>query len=175
MSRKLRPLAALATVALIGAGCSNDGSSDGNGSAGDTNADYENAVQFSECMRDNGVSEFPDPDASGQLTIDGVLNGSSLDPSAPAWKQAMAACKDRQPPGFTGDEEVTPEEQDARLAFAQCMRDNGVEDFPDPSKGEPLVDTRRIPSAAEDGGMGTINAAMEACRDDAAQAGAAGP
>jgi len=65
MSRKLGPLAALAMVALIGAGCSNEPAE--NGGAGKTSADYENAVKFSECMRDNGVSEFPDPDASGSL------------------------------------------------------------------------------------------------------------
>jgi hypothetical protein len=63
MSRKLWPLAALAMVALIGPGCSNGGSSDGNTNA----ATQEKAVKFAECMRENGVSEFPDPDASGQL------------------------------------------------------------------------------------------------------------
>jgi len=173
MSRKLRPLAALAMVALIGVGCSNEPAE--NGGAGNANADYENAVKFAECMRDNGVSEFPDPDASGGLTIDGVVNGSSIDPSSPAWQNAIAACKDLQPPGFTGDEEVTAEEQEARLEFAQCIRDNGVEDFPDPAKGEPLVDTRRIPSAAEPGGMSILNAAMQTCGDHAARAGVAGP
>jgi hypothetical protein len=127
-------------------------------------------MKFSECMRDNGVSEFPDPDASGQLTIDGVLNGSSLDPSTPAWKEAIGACKDLQPPGFTGDDEVTDEEQEARLEFAQCIRDNGVEDFPDPAKGEPLVDTNRIPSAATDGGTTILNAAMRKCGALAAEA-----
>jgi hypothetical protein len=174
VTRKLRPLAALATVALIGAGCSNEPAE--NGSAGNTNAaNRDKAVEFAECMRDNGVSGFPDPDASGALTIDGVLNGSSLDPSTPAWKEAMSACKDLQPPGFTGDDEVSNEEQEARLEFAQCIRDNGVEDFPDPAKDQPLVDTRRIPSAARPGGMSILNAAMRTCRDHAAQAGVAGP
>ena len=65
-------------------------------------------MKFAECMRENGISEFPDPDASGELTIDGVVNGSSLDPSGPAWKGAIAACEDLQPPGFTGDEEGPP-------------------------------------------------------------------
>jgi hypothetical protein len=160
-----RPLAALALVALTIAGCSNEPADDGN--AGNTSSQ---AAKFSECMRDNGVSEFPDPDASGELTIDGVLNGSSLDPSAPAWKEASRVCKDLQPPGFTGDEDVTDEEQEVRLEFAQCMRDNGVEDFPDPAKDDPLVDTRRIPSAAEEGGMSIINAAMQTCGDLAADA-----
>ena len=168
MRRRLRPLAALAMVALIGAGCSDEPAE--NGSADNTNAGYENAVKFSECMRDNGVSEFPDPDASGELTIDGVLNGSSLDPSTPAWKSATSACKDLQPPGFTGDEDVSPEEQERRLEFAQCMRDNGVEDFPDPAKGEPLVNTYRIPSSATEAGMRVLNAAMQKCGDLAAEA-----
>ena len=166
MSRKLWPLAALAILALLGAGCSDD--SDGTGN--DAAANQTEAVKFSECMRDHGVEEFPDPDASGELTIDGVLNGSSLDSNTPAWKEAIGACKDLQPPGFTGDEEVTAEEQEARLAFAQCIRDNGVEDFPDPAKGDPLVDTRRIPSAATEGGMAILNAAMQKCGDRAAEA-----
>jgi hypothetical protein len=173
MSRKPGPLAALAVAVLIGAGCSGEPAE--NGSAGNTNADYANAVKFSECMRDNGVSEFPDPDASGGLTIDGVVNGSSLDPSGPAWEEAMGACKDLQPPGFTGDEDVSPDEQEARLEFAQCIRDNGVEDFPDPAEGEPLVNTNRIPSAATEGGMSILNAAMQACGDRAAAAGVEGP
>jgi hypothetical protein len=163
MSRKLSPLAALAMVALIGAGCSNE--PDESGSAANTNAGQEQAVKFAECMRDNGVSEFPDPDASGRLTIDGVVNGSTLDPSTAAWKTAIAACEDLQPPGFTGEGERSPEEQEAALDFAQCMRDNGVEDFPDPAIGDPLVDTTRIPSSATEGGMTVINAAMQKCGD----------
>jgi hypothetical protein len=156
-------------VALIGAGCSNTSAEDGNTDSKNAATDGK-AMKFAECMRDNGVRDFPDPDASGELTIDGVLNGSSLDPSSAAWKQATAACKDLQPPGYTGDKDVTPEQQDRRLEFAQCMRDNGVEDFPDPARGEPLVNTNIIPSAAEPGGMDTINAAMQACRDAAEEA-----
>jgi hypothetical protein len=168
MTRKLRPLAALAMVALIGAGCADESAENRN--AGNTNANQEQGVKFAECMRDNGVGEFPDPDASGELTIDGVLNGSSLDPSTPAWKAAIAACKDLQPAGFTGDEEVTAEEQEARLEFAQCIRDNGVEDFPDPAEDAPMVNTNLIPSSATEAGMTILNAAMQKCGDLAEQA-----
>ncbi|MQA75371.1 MAG: hypothetical protein GEU88_13680 [Solirubrobacterales bacterium] len=166
MSRKLGPLTALALVALIGAGCSD--APDENGSAGNTNAaNQEQAVKFAECMRDNDVSEFPDPDASGGLTIDGVVNGSSLDPSSAAWEAAIGACKDLQPPGFTGDGEVSAEEQETRLEFAQCMRDNGVEDFPDPTEDGPLIDTTRIPSAAGRGALSIpgFQAAADTCTD----------
>jgi hypothetical protein len=167
MTRELRTLTALAMVAVIGVGCSDEPAENGN--AGNANAGQEQAVKFAECMRDNGVSEFPDPDASGSLTIDGVVNGSSLDPSAPAWENAIAACEDLQPPGFTGDENVTASEQEERLEFAQCIRDNGVEDFPDPAEDAPLVDTNRIPSAATEAGMTVLNAAMQTCGDIVAE------
>src|SRR5437867_1808899 len=95
-----------------------------------TNRDQ--AVKFAECMRANGVREFPDPNASGQLTIDAIANGSSLDTNSAAFKQAISACKDLEPPGFTGGKR-SPEQQKAALKFAQCIRDNGVKDFPDPA------------------------------------------
>ena len=166
MSRKLRPLAALAVVALIGVGCSNESSENGSSGGNENATNRGKGVKFAECMRDNGVSEFPDPDASGGLTIDGVVNGSSLDSSTPAWKQAIAACKDLQPPGFMGTE-ASPEEQEVRLEFAQCMRDNGVEDFPDPAPNGALIDTTRIPSAAGRGARSIpgFDAAADTCTD----------
>src|SRR5207244_2073718 len=74
-----------------------------------------------------------DPDASGALTIDAVANGSSLDTSSAAFKQAVSACKDLEPSGFTGHQR-SPQEQKAALEFAQCIRDNGVGDFPAPRR-----------------------------------------
>ena len=49
------------------------------------------------------------------------------------------------------------------LQFAQCVRDNGVKDFPDPVNGEPLIDTYKIPSSNKPGGMTILNAATHAC------------
>jgi hypothetical protein len=168
--RTLWPLAALALIALIaltGVGCGGSDSADGNTTA----ANQERAVKFAQCMRENGVTEFPDPDASGNLTIDGVLNGSSIDSDSSTWTAAIAACKHLQPPGFTG-EERSADQQEAALRFAQCIRDNGVADFPDPAAGQPLVDTNRIPSANTAGGMSILNAAMQTCRGAGAGAAA---
>jgi hypothetical protein len=166
MSRKLWTLAALAMVALIGAGCGGNDSSGGNTTA----ANQEKAVKFAECMREHGVSEFPDPDASGNLTIDGVVNGSSIDPDGPAWTGAIDACKDLQPPGFTGGGERSSGQQSAALRFAECIREHGVTDFPDPGPGQPLVDTYRIPSSNTSRGMSILNAAMHTCGELAAEA-----
>ncbi len=78
-----------------------------------------------------------------------------------------------EPPGFTGGK-VTPKQRTARLEFAQCIRDNGVPDFPDPTPNGPLVDTNRIPSTATAAGMSALNAAMHKCGDFARAAGVTG-
>jgi hypothetical protein len=161
-------------VALLLSGCSNAAAE--TRTASNTSASpRDQAVKFAECMRANGAREFPDPDASGTLTIDGIANGSSLDTSSAGFKQAIDACKDLQPPGFMGHKR-TAQEQENALEFAQCIRDNGVKDFPDPTEDGPLIDTSRIPSAAGRGGRSipALREAMETCRDVAASAGALG-
>ena len=85
MNRRRRPLAALALIAMVAliSGCGSSAPAEtgaGSGGAGNnTAATAQKAVKFAECMRSNGVSEFPDPGASGKFTIDGIANGSSLD------------------------------------------------------------------------------------------------
>jgi hypothetical protein len=173
LRRTLWPLTALALLAVIVAGCGSASAGGGNNGGNSTATARDKAVKFAECMRNNGVSGFPDPNASGELTIDAVANGSSIDTNSAAFKQAMSACKDLEPPGFTGPK-VTPQLRTARLAFAQCVRDNGVPDFPDPLPNGPLVDTNRIPSANTTAGMSALNAAMHKCGDFARAAGVTG-
>jgi hypothetical protein len=77
--RTLWPLAAafgmVVMVAVIAAGCGGTQSSSGTSTAGhrstashtSTVTPREKAVKFSECMHANGVSDFPDPNASGEF------------------------------------------------------------------------------------------------------------
>jgi hypothetical protein len=116
----------------------------------------QKAVKFTECMRANGVGDFPDPDASGQFPSYGV----SVTPTV--WTKAVVACKSLQPPG-TLSAKLTPAQESAALKFAHCVRANGVPDFPDPVDGQPLIDTTRIPSANKPGGMTILNAATHKC------------
>jgi hypothetical protein len=167
MKRTLRPLAAFAMVALISvisAGCgSNAPSETGTASSAGTGSSGANkkltardkAVKFSECIRAHGVRDFPDPDEKNQFQY-----GVSVSPAV--WKQATTACKDLQPPGTLSGKR-TPKQQSASLRFAQCVRDNGVKDFPDPVNGEPLIDTTKIPSSNQPGGMTILNAATHKC------------
>jgi len=167
MSRRLRPLVALALAGLISAisaGCGSNASSEtGTASGSGTTSSGANkklsardkAVKFAECIRAHGVSDFPDPNEKNEFEY-----GVSVTPAV--WQRATTACKGLQPPG-TLSAERTPEEQSAALRFARCIRDNGVKDFPDPVNGEPLVNTYKIPSANRPGGMTMLNAAMHKC------------
>ena len=168
MSRKLWPLTTLATLALIGAGCSNGSAENGNTGTGSASSSgsassgadkkltaRDKAVKFAECIRAHGVSDFPDPNEKNQFEY-----GVSVSPAV--WKQATTACKDLQPPGTLSGKR-TPKQQSASLRFAQCVRDNGVKDFPDPVNGEPLVNTYKIPSSNKPGGMTILNAATHKC------------
>jgi hypothetical protein len=160
----------IALAGLIG-GCGASASvGTGGGGSSNTATGDQQAVKFAQCMRTNGVSNFPDPKVSGKLTIDAVANGSGLDTNSPAFTQALSACKGLEPAGFTGGTRSS-QQQAAGLKFAQCIRVNGVPDFPDPLPNGPLVDTNRIPSANQPGGMSALRAAMQKCSAVAAAAG----
>jgi hypothetical protein len=144
MSRSLRPvvLVALIGIAVLASAC-------GSSTPGATNstASHDQVVTFSQCMRNNGVSNFPDPSASGQLTIDAIANGSGINTNSPSFQQALNACKSLEPSGFMGTQR-TPQQQAAALKFAQCMRNNGIDNFPDPSADGPIINVngaRSIP------------------------------
>jgi hypothetical protein len=177
MSRELRRLVVFALAGLIGlisAGCGSNASSE-SGTAGSSGASTattgtgttssggantkptarDKAVKFAECIRAHGVSDFPDPNEKNDFQY-----GVSVSPAV--WKQATTACKDLQPPGSLSAKR-TPKQQSASLRFAQCVRDNGVKDFPDPVNGEPLIDTTKIPSSNKPGGMTILNAATHKC------------
>ncbi len=180
MSRHRWSLAALVTVALLGAGCSHGSADSGNPDTDTTgNADtagsgadqqlgrQEKAVKFAECLRANGVPHFPDPDPDGDTTF-------GVDVTREVWLKAVGACEALKPPGALSSTR-TPKQQSAGLRFAQCVREHGVKDFPDPVNGEPLIDTYKIPSTDKPGGMAILDAATQACGDVlAASAGGQG-
>jgi hypothetical protein len=181
MNRRVRPLVGLALIAIVAlvsacgsnAPAASSTASRSGGGDSNTTAAAQKGVKFAECMRSNGVPKFPDPSASGQFTIDEIANGTSLDTSSPTFTQALNACRSLEPAGFTGRARST-QQQSAALKFAQCIRANGVSDFPDPAAGQPLVDTNRIPSASTSSGMSILNAAMQRCGRFVAAAGVHG-
>ena len=143
-------------------------------SAADDEAAREEAqLEFAQCMREHGVDmEDPQP-GQGGLVIGGVSKkgGDSGEKSLtdPATDEAMAACgeilEDAAP-------ELSPEEEEERkeqaLAFAQCMREHGV-DMPDPQFGADGKTTQRIGGPGSTGpapDSPVFEAALEACQDE---------
>jgi hypothetical protein len=112
----------------------------------------EGLQNFAECMRDQGV-DFPDPDPEG-----GFEGAEDLRDIMEAEPEAVEACQEHL---ASGEHDLTdPAVQEAMLEFAQCMRDNGVEDMPDP--GEDGFG----PTLLEEGqGDPDWDAAIEACQD----------
>jgi hypothetical protein len=90
-------------------------------------ADFEQLIEYAQCIRANGYPDFPDP-APGQ----GVrirLEPGTID----KFQAAQAACKDKMPSSMQAAQQPpTPERMEALLGFAACMRDNGFPQFPDP-------------------------------------------
>ena len=170
MSRALRPPAALAMVAESARAAAARRSSGGNSTA----TTREKAVKFAECMRANGVSAFPDPDASGELTIDGVANGSSLDTSSAAFERALSACKDLEPPGFTGTRGDAPAAGRRASSSPSAFATTACRTSPTPPRMGPSSTRIESHPRQRPGGMSILNAAMRKCGKYASAAGVQG-
>lgn len=119
-------------VALTGCSLPWPGAAAANNSKGDA---HQAALRFAQCMRDHGITDFPDPTTSGsgaQFQINGSPGAADLDPSSQAFKDASAACQKYLPSGGANRGGPTAEQKQAALRFSQCMRDHGIADFPDP-------------------------------------------
>jgi hypothetical protein len=139
----------------------------------DTNdADAQQAMlDFAACMREHGV-DMPDPqfgDGGGGTFTAGVQGDSELDKGK--LDEAQKACQSYLDKVKSNAKPMDPakveEEKQKLLAFAQCMRDHGI-DFPDPQ-----IDTSGGGLQVQLGGPGMdpnspgFKEATEACSKDA--------
>lgn len=146
-----------AALALTAAGCggSGDSKSGPSGSSG-SKPSVEQAVKYAQCMRENGVTGFPDPDKNGRF----MIPAGGPNRNSPQFKKAQQACKSQEPPGLKDDPASVAKAQKEWLKFAQCMRQNGIRDFPDPKDGKLLVPRDRINVNSPQ-----FKNALKACRD----------
>lgn len=139
------PLGLLVVVAMAMAGCgASNNNEDGIATAGKdpsaaasaspgaaaSGSDAEYAARFGECMRDNGIKSFEDPDIS-----DGAMRLKLPDGADKATVDAaMKVCRKLLPNG--GEPPKMNAEQVASMRkLSQCMRASGVPNFPDPEPG----------------------------------------
>ena len=122
----MRTALALITMLCLAA-CGGSGQSGATGTNAATG--FKQGLKFSQCMRANGVPNFPDPGTGGGIQI---AIGSSLHPQSPAFQAAQKKCRKLLPGGGPGPRKATAAQFAAGLAFAKCMRSHGLPHFPDP-------------------------------------------
>lgn len=124
------PVAHLGTSTGAGSKATSSGTSAGAGSI------EAAALAYASCMRSHGVPNFPDPLPGGGFQFH---RGSGVNPASPAFTMAHAHCKSLLPDGSGPPTRTHPSPQVlARfLAIAQCMRRQGIGDFPDPRTSVP--------------------------------------
>jgi hypothetical protein len=120
-------LAAVLVVLLLTA-CSSSDSSD---SAATTSDTEQAALDFAQCMRDNGVPSFADPVAKADGSFD-FERPQGVQPST--LDDALERCQSEARAAGIDSLQATqdPQTRDQLLEFSRCMRQNGVPDFPDP-------------------------------------------
>ncbi|MDT0309037.1 hypothetical protein RM780_19025, partial [Streptomyces sp. DSM 44917] len=100
------------------------GGGEGGGRGGEELEPEEMVLEFARCMREQGL-DVPDPEPGGGMD----LNMDGQDQAVV--EAAMEACRHLDP-ALQPDQTLPPERREAVERYAQCMRDEGVEDFPDP-------------------------------------------
>jgi hypothetical protein len=132
-------------------------------SASPTAFDAEQGRKFAQCMRDNGIPDFPDPDPNGGEGMRGLLANSDVDRSK--IQKAMAACRSLLPNGGRRPQ-LDAAQQEQLRQWAQCMRDNGV-DVPDPDpNGGGFAFGGGDGQRAVDRNSPAFQKAMQACQDN---------
>lgn len=128
----------------------------------------DRALKFSQCVRDNGVPDFPDPEFSDG---GGVSLGAPAGTSKEKLDAAMQACRQYAPGG--GDKQkLDPARLEQLRKLAQCMRAEGVENFPDPTDEGIQADGNQPGMSPDDP---TFQAAMKTCEKHAPAPPGEGP
>ncbi|GIG89529.1 hypothetical protein [Plantactinospora endophytica] len=87
----------------------------------------DRARRFGQCMRENGVPNFPDPEIEG-----GAIRMRAPEGADEAkLKAAQQKCQEYLPNGGEPPK-LDPQAQQRMREYARCMRENGVPGFPDP-------------------------------------------
>src|SRR4051794_17660737 len=110
-------------------------------------------ADFVGCLKDHGV-DVPLPASGEPLLVE-------AGPGDDAERAAIEACTPDLPPPSTAVPAGNPDEL---KPFAQCMRENGVPDFPDPTEKGLVIEKDRAGSPVHPGDP-AFDSAQEACDD----------
>jgi hypothetical protein len=132
--------------------------------AGGSHDDRQAALNWARCMRQHGI-DLPDP----KFSRDNITQRlpTRAEQNSPKFKAAQQACRQYQPDGGQPTPPTAQERQQA-LAFAQCMRQHGI-NLPDPQITAEGIDQQLPTGVARDDAR--LKAAEQACH----QYGSLGP
>ncbi|WAL66875.1 hypothetical protein ORV05_03445 [Amycolatopsis cynarae] len=126
--------ALLLTLTVAACGGSGDGS--GIATAGgtatatpsgtSTGSDQDKMLKFVRCMRENGVNVADPVDGQPPVITEGMATKEQM-------RTAQEKCKQYAPTITGNGKTVDPETQEQLRKVAQCMRENGFPNFPDPT------------------------------------------
>jgi hypothetical protein len=131
-----------------------DGKTTATTSPGGNSDPQQAALAYAKCMRQHGIN-MADPKLSAGDRV-GSLLPEGVSPDDPKFKAAQQACQQYLPNGGQPPK-VSPQQQQQMLAFARCMRQQGI-DMPDPKPGGGL-DMRGVDSDSP-----KFQAAQQACK-----------
>ncbi|GAA2630661.1 hypothetical protein [Paractinoplanes durhamensis] len=100
--------------------------------------DQDAQLKFSQCMRDQGITWFPDP-VDGKMEVF-APKGTDMK----KMEAAQQACRKFLPNGGQPPK-MSAEELEQARNMAKCMRENGIPNFPDPDpNGGMMLDASKL-------------------------------
>jgi hypothetical protein len=103
-----------------------------------TAKDNSQGLAFANCMREHGVTNFPDPGAGGQNSGQiRITSNSGVSLQSPAFRSAQSACRHLLPGGGPASGPPSAQTKAQMLQVSECMRGHGISGFPDPTTSPP--------------------------------------
>lgn len=152
-----------ASMGLALASCSGAGHPNGDPSPGSIRAQALPVWRdFTACVRSHGVANVPDPqvDDHGRATWPG-LSQAQIDVAKQQVGGACDAILQNLPAAAQPGDRISDQELATLRRFAQCMRDHGLPDFPDPNSDGIFT----MPARINAGGKALLKPAGDACKD----------
>lgn len=122
--------------------------------------------EYAACVRGHGVSGFPDMVVvSGQLTLPDTPEADAADAALRANTSARQGCAPilaKLPANAQKNRVPSADDRQRLLQYAQCMRDNGVPQWPDPAADGsfPIAGT----PLGDEGKSARMRTATQACK-----------
>ncbi len=145
--RRTAAMSAALALAVLATGC---GSSNGpSSSTTSSRGPQAMALAYTQCMRNHGIHDFPDPTTPPGGGVAFQINGgpgSDLNQNNPTFQTASQACRTFSPGGQQAPSASTKQIAE-EVRWARCLRAHGVAGFPDPNSNGAIDSAKFDPAS----------------------------